>query len=44
MKKQINMWLTALKEAKPVNYTSETDWQMETPQDNVISRARILVI
>ena len=30
------MWLIAPKGAKPVNFTSATDWQMATRWDNAI--------
>ena len=43
---KLNLWLTALKGAKPVNKTSETDWQMTARRDNVISitHCQVLII
>ena len=34
---KLNLWLTALKGATPVNQTSEKGWQMAVRLDNVIS-------
>ena len=35
--KKLNLWLTDPKETTPVNWTSETGWQMVVRRDNVIS-------
>ena len=36
-RKKLNMCLTVLKRATPINWTSVTDWQMTVLWDNVIS-------
>ena len=37
--KKLNLWHTAPREAKPINQTSATDWQIVVRGDNVISIA-----
>ena len=33
----MDLWLTASERATPMNYTSETDWEMAVRRDNVIN-------
>ena len=37
VKNKLNLWLTASKEALPVNQTSEIDWRMKIRRGNLIS-------